>query len=79
MAFTETRLTPEDLDTDLTLTGFGVPVTLDRGTVIKGKSQGGRVCLYVNQWKHNAFLHGDGKDKVKKRSLICNEEGKTKI
>lgn len=39
MAFTETWLTPEDLDTDLTLTGLGAPVRLDRGGV----------CLYVNQ------------------------------
>lgn len=54
MAFTKTWLTPADVDTDLTLSGFGAQVRLDRDADVTGKSQGGGVCLYVNQrWCKN--------------------------
>lgn len=49
MAFTETWLTAEDTDCDLTIS-FGAPIRWDRGAYTTGKSQGGGVCLYVNQW-----------------------------
>lgn len=65
MAFTETWLTPEDLNTDLTLSGFGVPVRLDRDAVVTWKSQRGGVCLYVNQqWYKNFTV----------RETVCTED-----
>lgn len=48
LAFTEPWLTSADPDTDLTLTGFGKPVRLDRDADVTVKSQGGGVCLYVS-------------------------------
>lgn len=65
MAFTETWLTPEDLNTDLTLTGFGVPVRLDRDAVVTLKSQRGGVCLYVNQQWYKKFTV---------RGTVCTED-----
>lgn len=49
MAFTETWLTEQDLDSDLSIDGFGTPWRLDRNTAATGKSRGGGVCLYVNK------------------------------
>ncbi|KAE8297833.1 hypothetical protein D5F01_LYC02304 [Larimichthys crocea] len=54
MAFTETWLTSNDPETDLSLSGFGVPIRLDRDADVTGKSHGGGVCLYVNErWCRN--------------------------
>lgn len=48
MAFTETWLTKQDQDGDLSIDDFGEPFRLDRDTDATGKTQGGGVCLYVN-------------------------------
>lgn len=45
MAFTESWLTEQDLDSDLFIDGFGIPFRLDRKAVATGKSRGGGVCL----------------------------------
>ncbi len=47
LAFTETWLNEQDLDTDLHIDGFGTPFRLDRKAEVTGKKQGGGVCLYV--------------------------------
>lgn len=49
VAFTETLLTPVDLETNLTYSGFGALMRLARDVDVTGKSQEGGVCLYVNQ------------------------------
>ena len=49
MAFSETWLSSKDTDTDLSISGFGAPVRLDRDAEATGKSQGGGVCVYINQ------------------------------
>lgn len=48
IALTETWLNGKDCDTELSLDGFGTPLRLDRDPSVTGKSQGGGVCLYVN-------------------------------
>lgn len=54
MAFSETWLSSKDTDTDLSINGFGAPVRLDRDAEATGKSQGGGVCVYINQrWCSN--------------------------
>ncbi len=54
LAFTETWLNEQDLDTDLHIDGFGTPFGLDRKAEVTGKKQGGGVCLYVNDRYCNA-------------------------
>ncbi|XP_073717881.1 uncharacterized protein [Misgurnus anguillicaudatus] len=49
MAFTETWLTERDQDSDLMISGFGVPYRLDRNSEVTKKTQEGGVCLYINQ------------------------------
>ncbi len=49
MAFTETWLTEHDQDSDLLINGFGAPHHLDRNAEVTKKTQGGGVCVYVNQ------------------------------
>lgn len=49
LAFSETWLSERNLDSDLSLDGFGTPFCLDRNAEATGKTQGGRVCLYVNK------------------------------
>ena len=49
MAFTETWLTERDQDSDLMITGFGAPHRVDRNSEVTNKTQGGGVCLYINQ------------------------------
>ena len=49
LTFTESWLTERDRDADLLIDGFGAPIRLDRDAEVTGKSQGGGVCLYVNQ------------------------------
>jgi hypothetical protein len=49
MAFTETWLTERDQDSDLMISGFGAPHHLDRNSEVTKKTQGGGVCLYINQ------------------------------
>ena len=49
MAFTESWLTEQDSDTDLSIDGFGVPFRQDRDAEVTGKSRGGGVCIYVNK------------------------------
>lgn len=57
MAFSETWLMPTDTDSDLTISGFGAPVRLDRDSGATGKSQGGGVCVYLNQrWCNNVTV-----------------------
>lgn len=57
MAFSETWLTSTDANSDLTISGFGAPVRLDRDTDATGKSQGGGVCVYINQqWCNNVTI-----------------------
>ena len=54
IAFNETWLTSTDLEIDLSLSGFGLPIRLDRDADVTGKSLGGGVCLYVNErWCRN--------------------------
>ena len=54
MAFSETWLSSRDSDADLSISGFGAPVRLDRDAESTGKSQGGGVCVYINQrWCSN--------------------------
>ena len=54
MAFSETWLSSRDSDADLSISGFGAPVRLDRDAESTGKSQGGGVCIYINQrWCSN--------------------------
>lgn len=47
MAFTETWLTEQDQDNELLIDRFGAPF---RNVDTTGKTQGGGVCLYVNNW-----------------------------
>ncbi|XP_049908650.1 uncharacterized protein nek6 isoform X1 [Epinephelus moara] len=57
LAITESWLTDRDSDADLSLDGFGAPVRLDCDASVMGKSQGGGVCLYVNQrWCKNVLV-----------------------
>lgn len=49
LAFTESWLTELDRDEDLSITGFGNPIRLDRSPEATGKSRGGGVCFYVNE------------------------------
>lgn len=49
LAFTETWLKAQDIDSVLTIHGFGTPLRTDRDSVITGKSQGGGVFLYINE------------------------------
>lgn len=49
LAFTETWFTEEDQEAQLRIDGFGTPFRLDRDVDSTGKSQGGGVCLYVNE------------------------------
>ncbi|XP_039455156.1 uncharacterized protein LOC120433247 isoform X1 [Oreochromis aureus] len=57
MAFTETWLKDSDPDCSLELKGFGSPIRLDRDPGATQKSQGGGVCLYINQkWCKNVTV-----------------------
>lgn len=57
MAFTETWLKDSDPDCSLELNGFGFPIRLDRDPGATQKSQGGGVCLYINQkWCKNVTV-----------------------
>lgn len=49
IALTETWLKEQDLQPDLEIDGFGVPLRLDRDPAATGKSLGGGLCLYVNK------------------------------
>jgi len=49
LAFTETRLSDSDCDPSLEISGFGVPVRLDRDSEVTHKTQGGGVRLYINR------------------------------
>lgn len=50
LAFTESWLSDSDRDEDFSLSGFGIPIRLDRSPEITGKSRGGGgVCFYVNE------------------------------
>lgn len=54
MVFTETWLTDMELDSSLDINGFGPPICLDRDRMVKGRTQGGGVCLYINRrWCNN--------------------------
>ncbi len=54
MAFTETWLTVENTDSDLTISGFSAPIRQDGDAHTTSKSQGGGVCLYVTpRWCTN--------------------------
>ena len=54
MAFSETWLLSRDTDADLSISGFGALFRLDRDAKSTGKSQGGGVCVYINQrWCSN--------------------------
>lgn len=56
-ALTETWLNGKDCDTELSLDGFGAPLRLDRDPSVTGKSQGGGVCLYVNnRWAKTVIV-----------------------
>lgn len=48
MAFTETWLTGDDSDNDVTIDGFGIPFRLDHDAEATGKGDGG-MCIYVNK------------------------------
>ncbi len=57
IALTETWLNGKDCDTELSLDGFGAPLRLDRDPPVTGKSQGGGVCLYVNnRWAKTVIV-----------------------
>ena len=57
MVFSEKWLTSTDSDPEMTISSFGAPVILDRDMNAMGKSQGGRVCLYINQqWCNNVTI-----------------------
>ncbi len=57
IALTETWLNGKDCDTELSLDGFGAPLRLDRDPSVTGKSQGGGVCLYVNnRWAKTVMV-----------------------
>lgn len=56
LAFTETWLKSQDSDSVLTINGFGIPLRTDRDPVITGKSQGGGVCLYINERWCNSVI-----------------------
>ena len=45
---TETWLGEMDMDSDLTIDGFGLPLRMDRDASTTGKTRGGGVCLYIN-------------------------------
>lgn len=49
LAFTESWLTGQDRDEDLSISGFGSPIRLDRSSETTGKSRGGGVCFYINE------------------------------
>lgn len=49
MAVTETWLAERDLDSELVIDGFGVPLHMDRDAQTTGKTRGGGVCLYINE------------------------------
>uniref|UniRef100_A0AAV2IWL7 Uncharacterized protein n=1 Tax=Knipowitschia caucasica TaxID=637954 RepID=A0AAV2IWL7_KNICA len=49
LVFTESWLSESDRDEDLTLTGFGAPLRLDRNKEVTNKQRGGGVCCYVNK------------------------------
>lgn len=54
MAFTETWLHDLDSNASLDLNGFGAPIHLNRDSEVTQKSQGGGVCLHINQrWCNN--------------------------
>lgn len=57
MDFSETWLMSKDIDSNLTISGFGAAVRLDRDTKVMGKSRGGGVCVYINQWWCNQGVH----------------------
>ena len=50
LAFTESWLSDSDRNEDFSLSGFGIPIRLDRFPETTGKSRGERVCLYVNEF-----------------------------
>lgn len=65
LAITESWLTNCDLDADLALDGFGEPFRLDRDAGVTGKSQGGGVCLFVNErWCKNVLV----------RECVCTKD-----
>lgn len=49
LVFTETCLSDRLSNAELSIDGFVEPVRLDRDPGVTGKSQGGGVCLYVNE------------------------------
>lgn len=54
LAIMETWLFHKDSDADLVIDEFGTPLRTDRDNDITEKSQGGRVCLYINRrWCNN--------------------------
>lgn len=65
LAFTETWLSERDQDSELTLTGFGGPIRLDRDPEVTRKSRGGGVCFFVNQKYCNTVVI---------RETICTED-----
>lgn len=65
LAITESWLTNCDSDADLALDGFGEPFRLDRDAGVTGKSQGGGVCLFVNErWCKNVLV----------RECVCTKD-----
>ncbi len=58
MAFTESWLTEQDLDSDLFIDGFGIPFHLHRKVEATGKSRGGGVYLYINKCYCNSVTVG---------------------
>ena len=54
MAFSETWLPSTDTGSELSVSGFGEPIRLDRDANVTGNLQGGGVCVYINQrWCSN--------------------------
>ena len=48
--FSETWLCNKISDDSMCTDGFGLPISTDRNKIGTGKSQGGWVCLYMNEW-----------------------------
>ena len=48
LCFSETWLRDTISDDSMSVDGFGLPIRADRDKIGTGKSQGGMVCLYVN-------------------------------
>lgn len=65
LALTETWFGEKDLDSEMTIDGFGAPLRTDREAAITGKSRGGGVCLYINErWCKNFIV----------RASVCTKD-----